>query len=154
MITRRLPVILFVSRFECPLYHVVCCLVCLWWPRRFLVLLRPTACHFFFFFFFFFFYDFFKVFSLLSSSHRLHRLSNTLTARDFIRVVMLTAFVITLANYHICQFAALLPLVTSLAIMHCDVLEPQPGVTTVKNPSVPGSGCSGPVSSGSFRFPP
>ena len=106
------------------------------------------------FFFFFFFYDFFKVFSLLSSSHRLHRLSNTLTTRDFIRVVMLTAFVITLANYHICQFAALLPLVTSLAIMHCDVLEPQPGVTTVKNPSVPGSGCSGPVSSGSFRFPP
>ena len=100
------------------------------------------------------FYDFFKVFSFLSSSRHLHRLSNILTARDFIRVVMLIAFVITLAIYIICQFAALLLLVTSLAIMHCDVLKPQPGVTTVKNPSVPGSGYSGPVSSGSFHFPP
>ena len=33
MSTRRLPVILFVSRFECPLYPLVCCAVCLWWPR-------------------------------------------------------------------------------------------------------------------------
>ena len=33
MSTRRLPVILFVSRFECPLYLVVCCAVCLWWQR-------------------------------------------------------------------------------------------------------------------------
>ena len=33
MSTRQLPVILFVSRFECPLYPVVCCAVCLWWPR-------------------------------------------------------------------------------------------------------------------------
>ena len=33
MSTRRLPVILFVSRFECSLYPVVCCVVCLWWPR-------------------------------------------------------------------------------------------------------------------------
>ena len=32
----------------------------------------------------------------------------------------------------ICQFAALIPLVTSLALLHCDVLEPHPGVTTVK----------------------
>ena len=31
-----------------------------------------------------------------------------------------------------CQFAALIPLVTSLALLHCDVLVPQPGVTTVK----------------------
>ena len=34
MSTRRLPVILFVSCFECPLYPVVCCAVCLWGPRR------------------------------------------------------------------------------------------------------------------------
>ena len=33
MSTRWLPVILFVSRFECPLYPVFCCAVCLWWPR-------------------------------------------------------------------------------------------------------------------------
>ena len=42
---------------------------------------------------------------------------------------MFTDYFITLI---ICQFAALLPLVTSLAMLHCDVLEPQPGVTTVK----------------------
>ena len=47
MSTRRLPVILFVSRFECTLYPVVYCLVCLWWPRRFVVNLRPTACRYF-----------------------------------------------------------------------------------------------------------
>ena len=47
MSTRRLPVILFVSHFECPLYPVVYCMVCLWWPRRFIVSLRPTACQYF-----------------------------------------------------------------------------------------------------------
>ena len=61
------------------------------------------------------FYDFFKVFYLLSSSRRLHRLSDNLTARDYIRVVMLTVFVMTLAICIICQFAALPPLVTSQA---------------------------------------
>ena len=40
MSTRRLPVILFVSRFECSLYPVMYCLVCLWWPRRFVIYLR------------------------------------------------------------------------------------------------------------------
>ena len=35
----------------------------------------------------------------------------------------------TLANFIICQFAALLPLVTSQAWLRSDVLEPQPGVT-------------------------
>ena len=39
------------------------------------------------------FYDFFKVFYLLSSSRRLHRLSDNLTARDYVRVVMLTVLV-------------------------------------------------------------
>ena len=33
MSTRRLPVILIVSRYECPLYPVVCYEVCLWWLR-------------------------------------------------------------------------------------------------------------------------
>ena len=59
------------------------------------------------------FYDFFKVFYLLSSSRHLHRLSNNLTARDFVRVVMLTDSFITLAICIICQFAAPPPLVTS-----------------------------------------
>ena len=60
------------------------------------------------------FYDSFKVFYLLSS-RRLHRLSDNLTAHDYIRVVMLPVFVMTLAICIICQFAALPPLVTSQA---------------------------------------
>ena len=59
------------------------------------------------------FYEFFRVFYLLSSSRRLHRLSANLTARAYIRVVMLTVFVMSLAIRIICQFAALPPLVTS-----------------------------------------
>ena len=42
-----------------------------------------------------------------------HRLSNNLTARDYVRVVMLTDSFITLAICIICQFAAPPPLVTS-----------------------------------------
>ena len=45
---------------------------------------------------------------------------------------MFTDYFITLVICFICQFAALIPLVSSLALRHCDVLEPQPGVTTVK----------------------
>ena len=105
MSTRRLLVILFVSRFKCTIYPVVYCLVCLWWPRRFIIKFRLTACQYF--------KDFFKVFYLLYSSRHLHRLSNNLAARDYVRVVMLTDFVITLAICIICQFAAPPPLVTS-----------------------------------------
>ena len=61
------------------------------------------------------FYDFFEVFYLLSSSRRLHRLSANFTTRAYIRVVMLTVFVMSLAICIICQFAALPPLVTSQA---------------------------------------
>ena len=43
MSTRRLPVILFVSRFECTFYPVMYCLECLWWPRRFVINLRLLA---------------------------------------------------------------------------------------------------------------
>ena len=54
------------------------------------------------------FYDFFIVFYLLSSSRRLHWLSANLTARAYLRVVMLIFFfVMTLATFIICQFAAL-----------------------------------------------
>ena len=74
------------------------------------------------------FYDFFRVFCL-SSSRCLHRLSANLTARDYIRVVMLAVFVITLAICVICQFDALLTLVTSQTRPRSDVLEPQPGIT-------------------------
>ena len=63
------------------------------------------------------FYDFFNVFYFLSSSHCHHRLSAKLTALAYIRVVMLTVFVVTLAICIICQFAALLLLVTSQAMI-------------------------------------
>ena len=75
------------------------------------------------------FYDIFRVFYLLSSSRRFHRLSANLTARDYIKVVMLTVFVMTLAICIICQFVALLPLVTSQTRPRSDVIEPQPGIT-------------------------
>ena len=69
MSTRRLPVILFVSRFDYTLYPVMYCLECLWWPSGVSI-----------------FDDFFKVFSLLSSSRPLHRLSINLTARGLLRL--------------------------------------------------------------------
>ena len=67
---------------------------------------------------------------------------------------MFTDYFITLDICIICQFAALLPLVTSQAWLRSDVLEPQPGYNYWRKPYVLGSGCSGPVSSGHFRFPP
>ena len=146
MSTRRLPVILFVFSFRvtvisCCLLHGVPVVA-----EEVYCLIAPDGVSIF--------YDFFIVFYLLSSSRRLHRLSANLTARAYIRVVMLTVFVMTLAIIIICQFAALLPLVTSQAWLRSDVLEPQPGYNCWRKPYVPGSGCSGPVSSGPFRFPP
>ena len=45
---------------------------------------------------------------------------------------MFTDYFITLVICIICQFVALLPLVTTPTIHSRDVLEPQPGVTTAK----------------------
>ena len=80
--------------------------------------------------------DFFIVFCLSSSSHRLHRLSANLTARAYIRVVQLTVFVDISYFYYMAVscpsglcFSASLPLVTSQARLESDILEPQPGVT-------------------------
>ena len=107
MSTRRLPVILFVFSFRvtvisCCLLHGVPVVA-----EEVYCLIAPDGVSIF--------YDFFIVFYLLSSSRRLHRLSANLTARAYIKVVMLTVFVMTLAIFIICQFAALLPLVTSQA---------------------------------------
>ena len=93
----------------------------LWWPRSF-CLLPPDGVNIYI--------RLFIVFYYLSSSRRLHRLSTTLTARAYIRVVILTVFIIILYNFIICQFAALFPRVTSQAWLRSDVLEPHPGVTT------------------------
>ena len=54
-----------------------------------------------------------------------------------LRVIQLTVFVLTLANFYYMSvscpsglcFSASLPLVTSQARLESDVLEPQPGVT-------------------------
>ena len=139
MSTRRLPVILFVFSFRVTV--ISCCLLhgVPMVAEEVYCLIAPDGVSIF--------YDFFIVFYLLSSSRRLHRLSANLTARAYIRVVILAIFII-------CQFAALLPLVTSQAWLRSDVLEPQPGYNCWRKPYVPGSGCSGPVSSSPFRFPP
>ena len=73
--------------------------------------------------------DFFIVFSLLSSSRNLLRLSNNLAARDLLGLWYSLIILLHLLYCIICQFAALLPLVTSPTIHSRDVLEPQPGVT-------------------------
>ena len=119
MSTRRSSVMLFVFSFRVT-YVLLFVAWCASGGRGVFVSLRPMACQF---------YDFFIVLSLLSSSRRLCRLSANLTARAYIRVVMLPVFIMTLVNFIICQFAALLPLVTSQAWLRSDVLEPQPGVT-------------------------
>ena len=146
MSTRRLPVMLFVFSFRVTV--ISCCLLhgVPMVAEEVYYLIAPNGVSIF--------YDFFIVFYLLSSSRRLHRLSANLTARAYIRVVMLTVFVMTLAIFIICQFAALLLLVTSQAWLRSDVLEPQPGYNCWRKPYVPGCGCSGPLSSGTFRFPP
>ena len=69
------------------------------------------------------------VFYYLSSSRRLHRLSTNLTARAYIRVVLLTVFSYNIL-YFIMSVCCPFPLVTSQAWLRSDVLEPQPGVTT------------------------
>ena len=145
MSTRRLTVMIFVFSFR---VTVISCCLLHGMPvvaEEVYCLIAPDGVSIY--------YDFFIVF-YLSSSRRLHRLSTNLTARAYIRVVMLTVLVMTLAIFIICQFDALLPLVTSQAWLRSDVLEPQPGYNWWRKPYVPGSGCSGPVSSGPFRFPP
>ena len=68
--------------------------------------------------------------------------------------VILTVFLMILYHFIICQFSALLPLVTGQAWLRSDVLEPQPGFNYWRKLYVPGSGCSGQVSSGPLIFPP
>ena len=122
MSTRRLSVIIFVFSFWVT-YILLFVAWCSCGGRGVFVSLRPMACQF---------YDFFIVLYLLYSSRCLHRLSANLTARAYLRVVMFNFFFfffMTLANFIICQFAALLPLVTCQAWLRSDVLEPQPGVT-------------------------
>ena len=47
----------------------------------------------------------------------------------------------------------LLPQVPSQAWLRSDVLEPQPGVNCWREPYIPGTGCSGQVTSGPFCLP-
>ena len=119
MSTRRLPVILFVFSFRVTV--ISCCFLhgVPMVAEEVYCFIAPDGVSIF--------YDFYIVFYLFSSSRRLHRLSANLTSRAYIRVVMLTVFVMTLAIFIICQFAALLPLVTSQAWLRSDILEPQPG---------------------------
>ena len=118
MSTRRLYVILFVFSFRVTVYHNICCVVS-YGGRGAFIYFRPTACKFF--------TRLVIVFYYLSSSRRLHRLSTNLTARAYIRVVLLTVFSYNILLLLVC---CPFPLVTSQAWLRSDVLEPQPGVTT------------------------
>ena len=76
MSTRRLPVITLCFSFR---VHIISCFVLLgvsMVPRRFVINLRLQAYHDWM--------TFFKIFSLLSSSCHLHRLSINITARDLL----------------------------------------------------------------------
>ena len=99
MSTRRLPVILFVSRFECPLYPVVCCTVCLWWPRWYIIYLLPMAG------------QYFKTLSWSFAYHPPPAASIGYTPTSpltlMLMVVQFTVFVLTLAIFITCQLAAL-----------------------------------------------
>ena len=110
--TRWLPVILFVSRFECPLYPVVCCTGCLWWLRKLNIYLCPVAGQYF---------KTFIVFCLSSSSRRLHRLSANLAARAYVKGYSVNCFCSDISYFYYMSvscpsglcFSASLPLVTS-----------------------------------------
>ena len=86
MSTRRLYVILFVFSFRVTVIAYYLLRGVLWWPRSF-CLLPPDGVNIYI--------RLFIVFYYLPSSRCLHRLSTTLTARAYIRVVILTF------SYHI-----------------------------------------------------
>ena len=129
MSTRRLPVILVVSRFECPLYPVVCCAMCLGWPKGYNILYASNGVSVL--------SDSFLVFCLSSSSHRLRGLSANLTARAYVKGYSVNCFCSDISYFHymsvscpsVLCLSASLPLVTSQARLESDGLEPQSGVT-------------------------
>ena len=92
MSTRRLPVILFVFSFRVTV--ISCCLLhgVPMVAEEVYCLIAPDGESIF--------YDFFIVFYLLSSSRRIHRLSANLTARAYIRVVMLTVFCFDISYFY------------------------------------------------------
>ena len=57
------------------------------------------------------------------------------------------------ASAYFSFYGASLPRVTSQAWLRSDVLETQPGVNCWREPYVPGSGCSGQVTSGPLCLP-
>ena len=133
MSSRRLPVILLVSRIEfliLILMYGVCCAVCMMWPEEVITLYvyyHMSAVS-----------DSFTVFCSSSSSCRLRVLSTTLSARGYCsRINTLTVTIIALAAFSQCQLVALkacvyqpsLPQVTSQARLESDVLDPHPGST-------------------------
>ena len=116
MSTRRLPVLLFVSRFECP--FVSCCLL------RSVPMVAEGVIYF-------------VCVQWHISSMRLRGLSATLSAHGYVKGYSVDCFCpdISYILYMsvscpsgLCLSASL-PLVTSQARLESDVLEPQPGVT-------------------------
>ena len=112
MSTRCLPVIFFVSRFECTLYPVVYCLVCLWWPRRFVVNLRLKA--------YLYLPTFSRSFTYYPPPAASIGYPTTLPLAILLGLLCSLTF-ITLAICIICQFAAPPPLVASQTLHSLDV---------------------------------
>ena len=77
MSTRRLPVMLFVSRSSIHLYPVVCCAECLWWPEEAFTLYTYLDMSVI--------YGLLIVFCSSSSSYCLRGLSANLTARGYVK---------------------------------------------------------------------
>ena len=145
MSTRRLPVILFVSRFECPFYPVVYCMMCLWWPRRFMVSLRQTAC---------------QCFTTFSESFTYYPPPGvSIGYPPTYRSRLCKGCYVNWFCYHIsylCYMSVCCPSPAGYQSGPPKVRRPWTPTrcNCWRKPYVPGSGCSRPVSSGAFRYPP
>ena len=128
MSTRRLPVLLFVSRSSA---HYILLFVarCAYGGRGGTIFyLHPMAGQYF---------NSLIVFCLSSSSRRLRRLSANLAARASVKGYSVNCFCSDISYFYYMSvscpsglcFSASLPLVTSQTRLESDVLEPQPGVT-------------------------
>ena len=97
MSTRRLPVILFVSRIR--LYHVVCCAECLWWPEGAFTLYAYVSMSVI--------SDSLIVFYSSYSSYRLRGLSANLAARGSVTGYAVDCYCPDISYFIPCQLAAL-----------------------------------------------
>ena len=119
MSTRRLPVITLYIYFECILYPVMFCLMCLWWPRRLVIHLRLPA------------YQDMTTFS--KSFHYYPPPAAYLGYPTIVRFVRVVVFLIILLHLLYVLYVSLLPLFRWLPVRPSTVmtsLNPNPVLTT------------------------